>query len=101
MASDRFEFMNMAEKPGRLHADEAAWFLGFAAHDIPVLISHRMLKPLGDPPPNGVRYFARTDLEPLRLDRKWLDKASAILIKHWKLKNDGKNPPRSRKSGPN
>ena len=35
---------------------------------------------------------AIADLEPLRLDRKWLDKASALLIKHWKIKNERKNP---------
>ena len=95
MASDRYEFMNLADKPGRLNTEEAAWFLGFAAHDIPVLVAHRMLKPLGNPPLNGGRYFAIPDLEKLRVDFKWLDKASALLVKNWKIKNKGKNPPRN------
>jgi hypothetical protein len=90
MDSERYQFMNMSEKPGRLNNIEAAWYLGFAAHDIPVLIANKMLKPLGDPPPNGGRYFACSDLEPLRLNRKWLDKASALLVKHWQLKNASK-----------
>lgn len=90
------------DKPGRFNTEEAAWFLGFGAHDIPVLIANKMLNPLGDPPPNGGRYFAISDLEPLRKDRKWLDRASALLIKHWKRKNERRNPenPKSKEQGP-
>ena len=65
--------------------------LGFAAHDIPVLIANKLLKPLGNPPPNGGRYFAGSEVDRLRLDTKWLDKASALLVKHWKTKNDRKS----------
>ena len=51
--------MFVATKPGRLTVEDAAWCLGFAAHVIPVLIAHKLLKPLGNPPPNGGRYFFR------------------------------------------
>ena len=88
--SERHQFLSVAGLPGRLNTQEAAWVLGFADHDIPVLIANKMLKPLGHPPPNGGRFFALSDLEPLRLDRKWLDKASAILVKHWRFKNESK-----------
>jgi hypothetical protein len=57
---------------------------------IPVLIANKLLKPLGNPPPNGGRYFSSSEVEQLRLDTKWLDRASALLIKHWKVKNDRK-----------
>jgi hypothetical protein len=93
MNQDRLAFMSFPRIPGRLTSEEAAWYLGFSTHDIPVLVSHRLLKPLGAPPQNGTRYFAWTDLEKARLNGKWLDRASATLIKHWRKKNDGKNPP--------
>jgi len=91
MDSERYQFINLAKMPGRLTPEETAWCLGFAAHDIPVLIANKMLKPLGNPPPNGGRYFAGSEVERLRLDTKWLDKASSLLVKHWRTKNDRKS----------
>ncbi len=82
--------MSLSRLPGRLNPEETAWYLGFSAHDIPVLVSNRLLKPLGDPPPNGARYFAAAEVERLRMDLKWMDKASGVLIKHWKTKNQRK-----------
>lgn len=95
MNSDRYQFISLSRMPGRLNTEETAWYLGFSAHDIPVLIAHRLLKPLGNPPQNGGRYFAASDVEHLRTDTKWLDKASAILVKHWKMKNDSRKSLRS------
>ena len=89
-SSERHQFISVAGLPGRLTAQEAAWVLGFSDHDIPVLVTHRLLKPLGNPPPNGGRYYALPDLEALRRDAKWLDKASAVLVKHWKTQNAGR-----------
>ena len=88
MDSERYQFINLAKLPGRLNTEETAWCLGFAAHDIPILVANKLLKPLGNPPPNGGRYFAGSDIDRLRSDSKWLDKASALLIKHWRVKND-------------
>ena len=85
--SERHQFISVAGLPGRLTAQEAAWVLGFSDHDIPVLVTHRLLKPLGNPPPNGGRYYALPDLEVLRKDAKWLDKASAVLVKYWRDQN--------------
>lgn len=90
MDSERYQFINLSKMPGRLNTEEAAWCLGFSAHDIPILVANRLLKPLGNPPPNGGRYFSGSDIDRLRLDTKWLDKASALLIKHWRVKNDRK-----------
>jgi hypothetical protein len=92
MDSERYQLINSSKLPGRLTPEETAWLLGFAAHDIPTLIAHGLLKPLGNPPPNGGRYFSSSEIERFRQDTKWLDKASALLIKHWKVKNDRKKP---------
>jgi hypothetical protein len=73
--------------PARLDSQETAWFLGFAAHDIPVLVRAGLLKPLGHPPPNGVKYFASATLAGLREDTQWLSRATDTLVKYWKNKN--------------
>ncbi len=91
MDSDRYQFINLSKMQGRLTPEETAWCLGFAAHDIPILIAHHLLKPLGNPPPNAGRYFSGAEIDRLRVDSKWLDKASALLIKHWRTKNDHKS----------
>lgn len=67
--------------------EETAWYLGFSKHDIPVLVYYKLLKPLGSPPQNATRYFSGPDLEKVRMDSKWLDRASATLIRHWRKKN--------------
>ena len=92
MDSERYQFINLSKMPGRLNTEEVAWCLGFSAHDIPILVANRMLKPLGNPPPNGGRYFSASEIDRFRLDTKWLDKASALLIRHWKVKNERKIP---------
>ena len=88
MYSERYQFINLTKLPGRLNTEEVAWCLGFAAHDIAILVAKGLLKPLGNPPQNGTRYFSSSEMERLRLDTKWLDQASACLIRHWKKKNE-------------
>ena len=46
--------------PGRLDALQAAWFLGFEPHEIPILIAAGLLKPLGHPARNATK-FASSD----------------------------------------
>ena len=91
MDSERYQFINLAKLPGRLIPEEAAWCLGFSAHDIPILIANNLLKPLGNPPPNGGRYFSGSEIDRLRVDTKWCDRACALLIKLWKVKNNRKS----------
>ena len=81
--------------PARLSIEQAAWVLGFHQHDIPVLVSAGLLKPLGRPSPSGSKYFAAVDLEELRKDTRWLGKASDTIVKYWWSKNASR---RDRKS---
>lgn len=90
MNTDRFQFLNLQRSPGRMNAEETAWFLGFAAHEIPILIAARQLKPLGSPASNGCKYFATADMERLRNDPAWMSKASDVIVKYWRLKNSRK-----------
>jgi hypothetical protein len=90
MNSQQEQFLNLKTLPARLKAEEAAWYLGFAQHEIPVLVADGLLKPLGRPPETGVKYFATTALEELRRDQKWLARASDAIVQYWRTRNGNK-----------
>lgn len=69
--------------PARLTSEQAAWVLNCRPHDVPILVAARLLKPLGDPEPNSVKYFATVDLLELADNRVWLGKATAAMSRHW------------------
>ena len=72
MNPQREQFLNLKATPARLTAEEAAWYLGFGPHEIPILVAKGLLRPLGRPPANGVKYFATATLVELHRDVKWL-----------------------------
>jgi hypothetical protein len=90
MNQDIERFLNLANPPGRLTAEQAAWFLGFSPHEIPILIAKGLLKPLGHPPHNGQKFFLAKTLEELRRDEKWFGKASDAIVEYWRYKNSRK-----------
>ena len=90
MNQDIEKFLNLKAPPGRLTAEQAAWFLGFSAHEIPILIAKGLLKPLGHPAHNGQKYFLAKILEDLRRDEKWFGKASDAIVEYWRYKNSRK-----------
>jgi hypothetical protein len=47
----------------------------------------RLLKPLGNPPPHSVKYFAASELLKQVKDRAWLAKATNAWNQHWRKKN--------------
>jgi hypothetical protein len=87
MNPQREQFLKLATAPARLNAEEAAWYLGFSPHEIPILVAKGLLKPLGHPPSSGTKYFAAATLEDLRRDVKWLARASDAIVEYWKFKN--------------
>lgn len=90
MNSQQEQFLNLKTLPARLKAEEAAWYLGFASHEITILMSEGLLKPLGRPPATGVKYFSALALEELRRDQKWLARASDCVVQYWKERNEKK-----------
>lgn len=90
MNPERAQFLNLQRPPARLSMEEAAWYLGFLPHEIPVLMASRLLKPLGSPAVNGGKYFAAVELDRCRADATWLARASDAIVKHWRLKNSRK-----------
>jgi hypothetical protein len=74
--------------PAKLDAAMTAKILGFQEHEIPVLVSHELLEPLGKPPvPNCRKYFARRQIMELADNVKWLSKATNVLYGYWQKKN--------------
>ena len=88
MKEEQYQFLRLlGQLPARLTAEQAAWVLNCQPHDVPVLAAARLLKPLGNPAPNGVKYYASVEIVEFAQDRNWLVKATNTLNKHWQTKN--------------
>jgi hypothetical protein len=91
MKEDQQRFLNLLGRlPARLTVEQTAWVLNCQPHDVPVLVSARLLKPLGNPQPNSVKYFAAAEIIELTKDRAWLAKMTNAVSHHWKQKNQRK-----------
>src|SRR5687767_5176703 len=79
--------MLMGQLPARLTVEQAAWVLNCQAHDVPILVSLRLLKPLGNPPQNGIKFFSTLEILESVKDRSWLAKMTNAISQHWHKKN--------------
>jgi hypothetical protein len=88
MKEDQHRFLSLlGQLPARLTGEQTGWVLNCQPHDIPALVSSRLLKPLGNPPPNGIKYFSTADLLEHAKDRAWLVKMTAAINQHWQKQN--------------
>ena len=88
MRDDQHRFLALLNQlPARLTAEQAAWVLNCQVHDIPPLVNARLLKPLGNPPVNGIKYFSTADLLEAVKDRAWLVKMTNAVNHHWQRQN--------------
>lgn len=88
MREDQHRFLTLlGQLPGRLTAEQTAWVINCQPHDVPVLVSARLLKPLGNPPPNCIKFFGTSDVLELAKDRSWLAKVSSAIYQHWHNQN--------------
>ena len=91
MREEQHQFLRLlGQIPARLTAEQVAWVLNCQPHDVPVLVAARLLKPLGNPPANSVKYFAAADVLEAMQDRTWLAKVTNALNLHWQKKNAAK-----------
>ena len=91
MREEQHQFLRLLNQlPARLTAEQAAWVLNCQPHDVPILVSARLLKPLGNPPPNSVKFFAASELLDQVQDRAWLAKVTNALNQHWQKRNAAK-----------
>ncbi len=92
MKEEQHQFLTLVGKPpARLTVEQAAWVLGCQSHDVPVLIACRLLKPLGNPPQNGSKFFSTAEVTEMSKDRAWLAKMTQTISQHWHKKNARKN----------
>lgn len=88
MKEEQHQFLTLlGQLPARLTAEQAAWVLNCQPHDVPVLVASRLLKPLGNPAPNAIKFFATAELLELLKDRSWLAKMTNVIGQHWQRKN--------------
>ena len=91
MKEEQQHFLRLlGQLPARLNSEQTAWVLNCQPHDVPVLVAARLLKPLGNPPPNSVKYFAALEVLEQTKDRTWLAKVTNALNQHWQKKNGAK-----------
>jgi len=79
--------------PGRLDVAATARLLGFAEHDIQILMACGKLQPLGDPAPNAPKWFAAIEVIQLAADRDWLHKATREVSRYWRYKRQRRAKP--------
>ena len=88
MREDQQRFLTLlGQLPARLTAEQAAWVLNCQTHDIPILVAARLMKPLGNPPANGVKFFCTADVLELAEDQNWLTKVSNAIYHYWHRQN--------------
>jgi hypothetical protein len=88
MREDQHQFMLLlGQLPARLTAEQTAWVVNCQSADVPILVAARLLKPLGNPPPHSVKYFAALELLEQMKDRTWLAKVTNTLNQHWQKRN--------------
>jgi hypothetical protein len=90
----------LGQLPARLTAEQVAWVINCQPHDIPVLVAARLLKPLGNPAANGIKFFAASELVELSKDRAWLVKMTNAINQHWQRNNASKKNCLSETSSP-
>ncbi len=82
MNQEKKDFLSLAIPPARLNLTETAWFLGFTEHDISVLTSMGLLKPLGHPPASVWKYLAFAYVRNSRRDIHWLGRVSDATVNY-------------------
>ncbi len=88
MKEEQQQFLALVgQPPARLTVEQAAWLLGCQLHDVPILVASKLLKPLGNPPPNGIKFFATSEVLELAKDRSWLARITNTVNQHWQKKN--------------
>lgn len=88
MRDDQRQFLTLLDHwPARLNVEQTAWVLNIQTHDVPELVTKRLLLPLGNPPRSGVKYFATLYVLELARDVKWLAKMTNAIHEKWREKN--------------
>lgn len=92
MDEKQHRFLSLSgQLPARLTVEQVAWLLNCPPHAIVALLAARLLKPLGNPPVNGIKFFCTADVLEHIKDRSWLTKVTNAITQHTKEQNERKN----------
>jgi len=97
MSNEAIQLPDLRNLRARLNAEQTAAFMNINILDIPVLIRAGLLRPLGRPSPNCVKYFATVELLRLGSDVRWLSRATEATYEHCRKKNAKKEASRARR----
>ncbi len=92
MKDEQRIFLTLPRPPARLTVDQVAWMLNCQAHDIPVLVAARLLKPLGNPPVSSAKHYSSKLVVELAQDPTWLAKMTNAIHDYWHNKNQRRRP---------
>jgi hypothetical protein len=98
MNPEQVAFLSLLHLPGRFTVQQTAWYLGFAAREIPSLARAKLLKPAGRPGPKATKVYSYPLLRRLRDNDRWVEKASAVLYRGTEHKNRKARMKRKRNS---
>jgi hypothetical protein len=87
MRDDDFRLLSLPRLPGRLDSEQAAAVLGFRPHDLPVLIKAKLLRTLGNPTQQAVKFYCSAEVEKAAKDANWLNRASRTVYSFWENQN--------------
>ena len=91
MKEEQHQFLRLlGQLPARLNAEQVAWVINCQSHDVPVLVAARLLKPLGNPAANAIKFFAASEVLEVSRDRAWLVKVTNAVNEHWRQNNAAK-----------
>ena len=93
------ELLNLRRLPAMLNTPQIAVLLGLAEHDIPLLIAAVLLKPLGNPPSNAVKYFGTVEVLEMAGESAILNKIRSTVYQYWRGKNAGNAKPHRSRNG--
>ena len=83
MDEKQHRFLSLSgQLPARLTVEQVAWMLNCPPHSIAALLAAGLLKPLGDPPTNGIKFFCTAEVQELIKDRSWLAKVTNAIIQY-------------------
>lgn len=87
MSDETLKLLTVRRLPARVNAEQAAQLLGFGNHDIVVLMNLKLLKPLGNPAQQAVKWFAAAEIEKNAKDDSWLSRATKAVYQYWSSQN--------------
>ncbi|MCU0772119.1 MAG: hypothetical protein MUE94_10190 [Verrucomicrobia bacterium] len=88
MNTEKNQILAIVGLPARLDVVAVSAILNFPEHDVPVLVSAKLLEPLGNPAANAPKYFAREIILGHAKDPQWLSKATKAVSSYWRKKRE-------------